>query len=216
MIKLTDILGQTYNNTQWDTGVTHTAPGEGSLCSSGWIHAYPTDNVVLALMLNPIHANFKPVRAWEAIGSGRSKSDGLKIGYESVTVLREVAIPDITVEQIARFAICCALQVYKEESFCRWANCWLSGKDGSAWATEAEAGTEAGTAAWAAMWAAEAAAVQAAGTAAEAAAEAAEAAAEAATEAVQAAAAAADLELTVDLELAANFATEEPWTLEYF
>jgi hypothetical protein len=106
MIKLTNINGQTRNNTQWGPGVTHTAAGEGDLCTKGWIHAYPTENVVLALMLNPIHANFKPVRAWEAIGSGKSKSDGLKIGYESVTTVKELPVPPISTEQRVRFAIC--------------------------------------------------------------------------------------------------------------
>jgi hypothetical protein len=181
------------------------------LCTKGWIHAYPTENVVLALMVNPIHANFKPARAWQAEGCGRSKSADLKIGYEIVTVLREVAIPDITVEQRVRFAICCALQVCKDESFCKWANSWLSGEDRSkraAAAAAAWAAEESGAKTLAAMWVAAKAATAAKAAAEEAAEEAAEARA-VIWAAAWATGAAAEAE--VDLELAATFAMEEPW-----
>lgn len=55
-----------------------------------------------------------------------------------------------------RFAILCALKVYKESTFCLWAENWLGGKD---WSAETIAGVikVADRAIKAAVWAAEAA-----------------------------------------------------------
>ena len=55
LYKLTDQNHQTRNNTKWGAGVTHTASGQGDLCTAGWLHAYTSP--LLAVLLNPIHAN---------------------------------------------------------------------------------------------------------------------------------------------------------------
>ncbi|MDR5729422.1 MAG: hypothetical protein RB191_18570 [Terriglobia bacterium] len=145
--KLTDENGQTKGPTQWGEGVTHTAPGTGNLCSSGWIHTY--SHPLLAVLLNPIHAEFQTPRLWECEVSGATRDDkGLKQGWASVTTVREIPLPKISVEQRARFAILCAKAVHRRPTFLLWADRWLSGEDRSsatAWA-------------WAAAWAAEEAA----------------------------------------------------------
>jgi hypothetical protein len=127
--KLTDQNGQTYRQTQWGPGVTHTAPGAGNLCTSGWIHAY-TDPV-LALLLNPIHSNFDPPRLWEAEGEVGTTDRGLQVGCTTLTTVRELRVPTITTEQRVTFGILAARCVCKDRRWCQWAARWLDGTDRS-------------------------------------------------------------------------------------
>jgi len=173
LYKLTDQDDRTYNNTQWGEGVKHMASGKGELCTDGWIHAY-TDPL-LAVLLNPIHANIQNAHLWEAEGEIGMDDHGLKVGCASLTTIRRIDVPVVTTEQRVRFSILCTRTVYTETTWTMWADAWLSGVDRSA------------AAAWvagAAAWAAEAAG--AATGAAGAAAEAAEATAEAAAWAAEA------------------------------
>ena len=175
LYKLTDVDRYTRNNTKWGKNVTHTTDGSGELCGPGWLHAY-TDPL-LAVLLNPIHCNYSRFRLWEAEGEIGKNDKGLKVGTRSLTTIREIPIPKITTKQKIRFAILCAMAVYKDETWTDWANNWLSGKDRSA-ATAVVAAEAAETAAVAeaaaavaarAAYGAEAAAVVAAGAAARAA-----------------------------------------------
>ena len=147
--KLTDANMRTHNEFQWEVGKWVETSGEGELCGPGWIHCY--HHPLLAVLLNPIHANFKHPRLFEAEVSGKSLDDrGLKIGWQKVRLLEEISIPKITKEQKIRFGIFCALRVYKEKSFVAWAKRWLSGKDISrtaTWAARTAAGAAAGAAA---------------------------------------------------------------------
>jgi hypothetical protein len=206
LYKLTDKDGQTYGNTQWGEGITHTAPGTGALCTNGWIHAY-TDPL-LAVFLNPLHCNFPvdTMRLWECEGEVGATDHGLKVGCASLTTLHEMPVPQVTTEQLVRFAVLCSLTLKTrwkgKAAYRRWANAWLDGTDRSeaaaraaAWAARAAARVAARAAREAAR-AAAAEAARAAAEAAEAAAWAAEAAAGAAEEARAAAEAAeADIDL---------------------
>ena len=128
--KLTDENGQTRNRTQWGPGVSHSGTGEGKLCGPGWIHYY--DDPLLAVLMNPVHADFENPKLWEATAGGEVKSDnGLKFGCRTLTTIREIPLPEITVEQRVRFAILCAMEVCKLPEFAKWADNWLSGKDRS-------------------------------------------------------------------------------------
>jgi len=153
------------NETTWPIGEWREATGdpEQELCSDGWLHCY-TDPY-LALFLNPIHADIDNPIVCEVEVKGESKDDnGLKTGYRKMRVVRDLDISPSSMEQRVKFAILCALEVYKDDAFVQWANNWLSGKDRSARATEAaveeaaEAAARATEAAEAAAWAAEAAA----------------------------------------------------------
>lgn len=138
--KLTDADGRTHGDTQWAVGVTHTASGIRDLCGPGWIHVYPSP--VLAVLLNPIHANFPSPRLWQVACQGRSLDDhGLKQGWTSVTVTAELPRPQVTTAQRARFAILCAQAVYRDPAWQLWAEGWLLGRDRTR------------KAAWAAAWA---------------------------------------------------------------
>jgi len=187
--KITNENDQTYGGCQWGEGVTHTADGEGGLCTHHWIHAY--SDRYLAVVLNPIHGDYGTgMHLWECEAEIGRDDHGLKFGTTKLTTVKRVPIPRISKAAKVRFAIYCELDVYKDKSSKKWANNWLSGKDRTAeaaravWAAEAAAWAAA-RAAWAAApaaWAAETAAWAAApaARAAEAAAWAAEVAARAA------------------------------------
>jgi hypothetical protein len=136
LYKLTDEQGRTRsdeaNETQWGPNVTHTAVGEDDddLCSDGWIHAYLSPE--LAVLLNPVHAEFANPRLWEAEGEIGAAEGQLKVGCKTLTTVRELLLPEVTTEQRVKFAVLCAKAVYRERKWVAWANAWLSGKDRSA------------------------------------------------------------------------------------
>jgi hypothetical protein len=190
--KLTDKDGYTRkgkeNECLWGENITHYATGKGSqLCSRDLIHVYR--NPLIASFMNPSHADFKNPLLWECEANGECAHEGqLKSGFKTVTTIRRIDLPVITLEQRIRISIYCALKQYSAPSFVKWANAWLDGSDRSARAAEAAARAAEAAAAvaveWAAEWAAwaarEAAVAWLAVAAAEAAARAAEAAARAA------------------------------------
>jgi len=148
--KLTDQNMQTHNGCQWKLGATKTAYGTGDLCTSDWLHFY--DDPLLAVLLNPIHANLDAPHLFAGTTSGKIKNDhGLKFGCQKLTLKKKIRLPKITTKQRVRFAILCAKAVYADEHFGRWADDWLNGKDRSGSAAKAAAKA----AAWA--WAAKAA-----------------------------------------------------------
>ena len=106
-------------------------------CTSDLIHCH--DDLILALMLNPIHGNFKNPRAWEFKGKVRASDYGLKLGVKRGTTIREVPVPEITTVQRAAFGILCSLEVPQSKAYKKWAQDWLSGKDRSAAAAYAAA-----------------------------------------------------------------------------
>jgi hypothetical protein len=152
--KLTDQKMQTYNGCKWEIGVEKSASGTGELCTSGWIHVY--DDPLLAVILNPIHAAFSNPRMFVCGTRGRVKTDrGLKFGVAHCTLVEEIVLPQITLNQRSAFGILCAMDVCSEKSFKSWAENWLSNKDRSA---DAAASAAASAATDAATYAANAAA----------------------------------------------------------
>jgi hypothetical protein len=111
--KITDAAGRTCEATQWGPGVTHTvAPGANPrLCTGDVLHAYRDD--VLALLLNPGHANYDPPRLWRAEGE-IAVADWGKVGCFSLTTVEEMPLPAWFTEETQRrrvavtFAILCA------------------------------------------------------------------------------------------------------------
>ena len=180
--KLTDQNLQTYGSYQWEPGVARETDGNGGLCGPGWLHYY--HDPLLAVLLNPIHADIANPILWEAEADGLHRDDrGLKGGCTRLTLIRQVDLPQITTEQRVRFGILCAKVICDNPAWNAWADRWLDGSDRSqesAWAAieaaarAAEAAWAAETAAWAAAETAARAAETAAGAAAEAAARAAE------------------------------------------
>jgi len=130
--KITNADNQTYNECQWGENVTHETNGLGGLCSPGWIHYYR--NKYLAVIFNPIHGNYpRTMHMWTGIAKGKFKHDrGLKSGSTHFTTIKQIEVPIITIEQQVKFAIYCALEVYKEKSFATWTDNWLDGTDRTA------------------------------------------------------------------------------------
>jgi hypothetical protein len=179
LYKLTDSCGKTRNGTQWGPGVSHSGTGEGGLCGPGWIHAY--EHPLIAVLMNPIHADFKNPRLWGAEGEVALRDGQLKCGCKTLTTVLEIPLPSITTEMRVRFAILCAKEVCAYPAWNAWADRWLSDEDrtqaaadaadaaataaraaaarAAAWASEAAAA--AARAAWASAWASEAAAAAA-------------------------------------------------------
>ena len=158
LYKLTDPNGVTRarepGETQWGENVTHTAIGDGNeLCTFDVIHAYLTPE--LAILLNPIHADFSEPILWEAEGEIVAREGDIKVGCKSLTTLRRLPLVEPTLVQRIAFGILCAKAVYSEPSFVAWADKWLSGEDRCQAAAQAAAeAAEAAWAAWAATWAA--------------------------------------------------------------
>jgi hypothetical protein len=131
LYKLTDQQGYTRrgqtNECLWGEGITHSATGHGGLCTAGVIHAY--EHPLLAVFMNPIHANLRNPLLWECEGEIFVREGQLKCGCKKLTTCSKISLPSITLEQRVRIAIYCALAVYKEKHFVTWAEKWLNGTD---------------------------------------------------------------------------------------
>jgi hypothetical protein len=148
--KLTDQDMRTHNGFQWTLNKEETASGEGNLCGPGFLHAY-TDPL-LAILLNPIHADIKSPRLFKGTGTVSKTDNGLKIGCTKITLTEEMELPVVTTNQRIAFGILCAKQVYNNQAWNHWADNWMSGKDRTARAARAAARAAAEEAARAAAW----------------------------------------------------------------
>lgn len=129
--KLTDEFGQTKNNTQWGPNVTHkvlSAESKG-LCSTSWIHYYTSP--LIAVLMNPSHANFTNPQLWECSVAGEQLHEPLKSGTKELTTIKQIDLPLITHNQKVAFGILSTLKVYSEVRWVAWANNWLENKDRS-------------------------------------------------------------------------------------
>ena len=153
----------TYNGYSWVMGEWRETSGEGDLCGPGWLHGYDTPTI--AAFHNPIHANFPLEKAVlvRMDCQGNYKADlGLKSGWTEMCPVEQVPLVIPTTEQRVCYGIYCAVWVYRDADFIRWARIWLSGTDRS----ESAAAAAEAAAAWAAAWAAASAAAWAAAKAA--------------------------------------------------
>lgn len=152
-----------HNDTKWEIGTTITIlkPGK-EMCTDQVLHCY--NHPLLAVFLNPIHADIKNPLLFEIKVDEIVNSDGLKFASKSQTLLKEISLPEISTEQRIAISIKIAKTVYKDEKWNEWADKWLSGEDrSSAAALGAARAAIAAGAAGAAVDAAVDAAVNAAG-----------------------------------------------------
>ena len=135
LYKLTDENWVTRGHTKWGPGVTHTAPGNGELCTSSYLHAYR--DPLVAVFMNPIHAGISDPIMWEAKGIVE-RDDGTKVGCTKLTTTKIIDLPAMTTDQRVKIAVLAAREVYAGKHFVKWARAWLDGTDRSlAYATEA-------------------------------------------------------------------------------
>ena len=110
--KLTDEHSCTKNNTQWGTNITHSISPDKTnpkLCSDSWIHFYTSP--LVAVLMNPVHANFANPILWECETAGEHVIEPIKAGCKQLTTLRQISLPVFTTTQRAAFSILCAQQV---------------------------------------------------------------------------------------------------------
>ena len=126
--KLTNPDYMTHNNTLWGENVTHETSGIGDLCSAGWLHYYY--HPILANLLNPIHAQIRQPILWEAEAEGRHRDDhGLKGGCTKLTTIKQIPLPQISLEERVEFAIRCARTLHCSDAWISWSDKWLSGEE---------------------------------------------------------------------------------------
>ena len=120
--KLTNQKLQTYSSFQWELGKWYRIPNEdrgAGLCTKGWFHCY--NHPLLAVLLNPIHANIQDPRLFKVNVRGSKVTDsGLKFGFSMMRLVEEIPIPKITLTQKAAFAILCASIKLTERSIKYW------------------------------------------------------------------------------------------------
>lgn len=153
--KLTDQNMQTHGGFQWVLGKKEviTSPG-ATLCSDQVFHYYASPEQ--AVLLNPVHAGIRNPRLFTAEIDKEVVFDGLKGGCHEMTLVKELTLPTITLNQRVEIAIRLALTRCHNPCFTDWANNWLSGADRSAKAARAAARAAADWAERSAAWAAEA------------------------------------------------------------
>ena len=128
--KLTDANNKTKNNTQWGENISHTATGKDDyLCSDGWIHFYT--NELIAVLLNSVHANFPNPHLWEGETEGEHCHEPLKSGCKTLTTIKQIPLPEISVTQKVAFGILCGKEVCHDEQWNKWADNWLNNIDRS-------------------------------------------------------------------------------------
>ena len=106
LYKLTKADKTTYGGMLWGEGVTNQAIGTGGLCTNGVIHSYRSP--LLAILLNPIHGDYKNPLLWEASCPQITHDDGTKLGSKELTTIKQMPLPAITIRQRVIFAILCA------------------------------------------------------------------------------------------------------------
>jgi hypothetical protein len=132
LYKLTDEFGNTKNQTHWAEGTRHEIAKElrdstQPLCSKHYYYAY--ENPLVAVFMNPSHANFRNPILWRATGWVSKRNGQLKCGCFTLRTLQQIPLPVLTTNQRIRVAIQCALKEPQTESFKSWAKNWLSGVD---------------------------------------------------------------------------------------
>lgn len=130
------------SGTFWVLGEPRSVGGTGDFGSDGWLYA--CTHPLLAVLLNPIHADTKNPRLFRGEGSGAFHDDrGLNVAYATMVLLEEISLPVVTMTQRVAFGILCAKQVCTGpawNAWNAWADAWLSGADRSERSTWAAKG----------------------------------------------------------------------------
>ena len=148
-----------HKDTKWEIGTPITIAKEGvEMCSDQVLHCY--NHPALAVIFNPVHARIFSPKLFEISVDKIVNTDGLKFASKSQTLIKEISLPEITLEEKIEFAIKVAKLVCEDSEWNVWADSWLDGSDrseGSAYTAALAAWAADAAAAWAA-WATYAAA----------------------------------------------------------
>ena len=131
--KLTDHLSRTPDGRQWGERTRHVASGLMPDDEDGNIRCYASPTV--AALLNPMNERFRLPRLWEASVDREAGAGDALVACREVTTLRQVALPTLTAQHHARFAVLCTQAAWDgglgATEFNSWANSWLAGQDTS-------------------------------------------------------------------------------------
>lgn len=133
--KLTSQSLQTHNDFQWTVGewfsIKAHLRGKNDLCTNSWFHCY--NNLLLATLLNPAHAQINNPRVFRCYVKGSRKlSPDHKTGFAFMKLGEELTLPEVSLTQRRAFGILCAKEVYSGDGrWVQWAGKWLSGTDRS-------------------------------------------------------------------------------------
>jgi len=117
-----------YNKTKWELNKTITVTKEGTeMCTDQVLHCY--NHPLLAILFNPIHANISNPRLFEINVDEIVNTDGLKYASKGQTLIKELTIPEISLEQRIEFGIRVAKLVFKDTNWNTWADNWLDKSD---------------------------------------------------------------------------------------
>lgn len=126
LYKLTNEHDCSFSATQWGNYITHTAPGqkEGKvLCSNCWLHAYT--HPVIAILLNPIHANFYKPNLWLCGGKAKIVDLDGKVGCIELTTQKKMIPPVISDITTLCWGMACLSKVYEEVYYQQWCGNWI-------------------------------------------------------------------------------------------
>jgi len=131
--KLTDNLNRSADGREWNVGVKYAVSGIGGPDNDSRIRLYASPG--LAALLNNQNERFRLPRLWEATVDVDVKPGDAIVACREVTATRQVALPTLTAQHHALFAVHCARAAYEgglhESEFRAWADCWLAGQDSS-------------------------------------------------------------------------------------
>ena len=117
-----------HKDTKWELNKTITVTEEGiEMCTDQVLHCY--NHPLLALIFNPIHAKISNPRLFEINVDEIVNTDGLKYASKSQTLIKELTIPEISLEQRIEFGIRVAKLVCKDTKWNTWADNWLDKSD---------------------------------------------------------------------------------------
>lgn len=116
------------NDLKWEMGVPNTITKPGNqMCSDEVLHCY--NHPVLAVIYNPIHVDIEHPRLFEINVDEIVATDGLKFASKSQTLIEELPLPIVTLDQKIEFGIRAVKLVCEEKAWNIWADKWLSGED---------------------------------------------------------------------------------------
>jgi hypothetical protein len=117
-----------HNDTKWELNKTITVTKKGiQMCTDQVLHCYT--HPLLALIFNPLHARINNPRLFEIEIDAIVNTDGLKYASKSQTLIKELIVPEISLEQRIEFAIRVAKLVCKNTKWNNWADNWLDKSD---------------------------------------------------------------------------------------
>src|SRR6266568_3028230 len=131
--KLTDHLNRSADGREWYAGAHYAVSGFGGPDNDSRIRLYASPG--LAALLNCQNERLRLPRLWEATVDVDVKPGDAIIACREVTASRQVALPMLTAQHHAQFAVHCARAAYEggqhEAEFRAWAECWFAGQDNS-------------------------------------------------------------------------------------